>query len=130
MNICCIVYLWGLDFNETGNCPFQREDLHKIMDMLSLKEHHARTLLIHYRWDVEKILAVLVERGTDQLYVEAGVRVTEHANVCSTSSSLTCDVCIEEKPANKFTTMDCGHYFCNDCKYFCLMKLWNLYTQV
>lgn len=94
----------------------QKEDLHRIMDLLSLKEHHARTLLIHYRWDVEKILAVLVERGKDHLYVDAGVRVTDNANPCSSSSFLVCDICIEERPANKFTTMDCGHYFCNDCK--------------
>ncbi|KNA13293.1 hypothetical protein SOVF_118030 [Spinacia oleracea] len=94
----------------------QTEDLRRIMDLLSLKEHHARTLLIHYRWDVEKILAVLVERGKDKLYVEAGVRVIEHAkNPCSSSSFLQCDICIEDRPANKFTTMDCGHYFCNDC---------------
>ncbi|XP_021718700.1 probable E3 ubiquitin-protein ligase ARI2 isoform X1 [Chenopodium quinoa] len=95
----------------------QTEDLHRIMDLLSLKEHHARTLLIHYRWDVEKILAVLVEKGNEQLYVEAGVRVTEHANIPSSSSCsfLDCDICMEEHPANKFTTMDCGHYFCNDC---------------
>lgn len=93
----------------------QSEDLHRIMDVLSLKEHHARTLLIHYRWDVEKVLAVLVERGKDQLYMEAGVKVTEHSNSCSSSSLLMCDICIEEKPAKEFTTMDCGHYFCNDC---------------
>lgn len=107
----------------------QTEDLRRIMDLLSLKEHHARTLLIHYRWDVEKILAVLVERGKDKLYVEAGVRVIEHAkNPCSSSSFLQCDICIEDRPANKFTTMDCGHYFCNDCKSLCLMEVCKVYT--
>ncbi|XP_074264110.1 putative E3 ubiquitin-protein ligase ARI2 isoform X1 [Silene latifolia] len=93
----------------------QREDLRRIMDVLSLKEHHARTLLIHYRWDVERVLAVLVERGKDQLYVEAGVKVIEHSKPCSSSSSLTCGICIEDKPANELMAMDCGHSFCNIC---------------
>lgn len=93
----------------------QKEDLHRIMDVLSLKEHHARTLLIHYRWDVEKVLAVLVERGKDELYVAAGVSVAEHSNLCSPSSFPMCEICMDEKPSNEFTTMDCGHYFCNEC---------------
>ncbi|KAL9242114.1 hypothetical protein vseg_016147 [Gypsophila vaccaria] len=93
----------------------QREDLRRIMDLLSLKEHHARTLLIHYRWDVERVLAVLVERGKDQLYVEAGVRVMEHSKPCSSFSSLTCGICMEDTSANEVTTMDCGHSFCNRC---------------
>ncbi|KAK6136797.1 hypothetical protein DH2020_029467 [Rehmannia glutinosa] len=41
----------------------QREDLRRVMDLLSVKEHHARTLLIHYRWDVEKLISVYVEKG-------------------------------------------------------------------
>ncbi|KAK9740576.1 hypothetical protein RND81_03G045600 [Saponaria officinalis] len=93
----------------------QREDLRRIMDLLSLKEHHARTLLIHYRWDVERVLAVLVERGKDQLYVEAGVRVMELSKPCSSFSSLTCGICMEDALPNEVTTMDCGHSFCNCC---------------
>ncbi|KAL2894728.1 putative E3 ubiquitin-protein ligase ARI2 [Bienertia sinuspersici] len=93
----------------------QTEDLHRIMDLLSLKEHHARTLLIHYRWDVEKVVAVFVERGKDQLYVEAGVKVNEHTDPCPLSSVFMCEICIEDKPASEFTTMDCGHQYCNDC---------------
>ncbi|KVI01962.1 Zinc finger, C6HC-type, partial [Cynara cardunculus var. scolymus] len=54
----------------------QREDLRRVMELLSLREHHARTLLIHYRWDVEKIFAVLVEKGKIRLFTEAGW--TEH----------------------------------------------------
>lgn len=93
----------------------QKEDLHRIMEVLSLKEHHARTLLIHYRWDVEKVLAVLVERGRDELYVAAGVSVAEHSDLSSSSPFLMCKICMDEKPADEFTAMDCGHYFCNEC---------------
>ncbi|KAL9275703.1 putative E3 ubiquitin-protein ligase ARI1 [Drosera capensis] len=94
----------------------QKEDLQRIMDMMSLSEHHARTILIHYRWDVETALSVFVERGRDQLFAEAGVKIMERSDPCSSSSStLYCAVCMGEKSAHEFTTMDCAHYFCNEC---------------
>ncbi|CAL8988756.1 unnamed protein product [Prunus brigantina] len=95
----------------------QRDDLQRVMDVLSLKEYHARTLLIHYRWDVDKVLAVLVERGKDRLYAEAGVTVVEDDNLVSSqfSSEVMCGICMDEIPSDQVTIMDCGHYFCNDC---------------
>lgn len=95
----------------------QREDLRRVMDLLSLREHHARTLLIHYRWDVERLFAVLVEKGKTCLFAEAGVTVPEEVDVGSSVSSSTvmCDICIEEVAGSEVTKMDCGHYFCNDC---------------
>ncbi|KAK4378371.1 hypothetical protein RND71_000233 [Anisodus tanguticus] len=76
----------------------QREDLRRVMDLLSLREHHARTLLIHYRWDVERLLAVLVEKGRTCLFAEAGVPVLEEVDFGSSvsSSNVICDICIEE----------------------------------
>ncbi|ONI32775.1 hypothetical protein PRUPE_1G384900 [Prunus persica] len=95
----------------------QRDDLQRVMDVLSLKEYHARTLLIHYRWDVDKVLAVLVERGKDRLYAEAGVTVVEDDNLVSSqfSSEVMCGICMDEIPSDQVTIMDCGHYFCNYC---------------
>lgn len=89
--------------------------MQRVMDVLSLKEYHARTLLIHYRWDVDKVLAVYVERGKELLYEKAGVTMVEHGQL---SSEVMCDICMEEIPANEVTIMDCGHCFCNDCKFF------------
>ncbi|KAJ4716447.1 RBR-type E3 ubiquitin transferase [Melia azedarach] len=94
----------------------QREDLRRVMDLLSLREHHARTLLIHYRWDVEKLLAVLVEKGKASLFAEAGVTVKEDANSSPPfSSTVMCEICMEDVSGDKATKMDCGHCFCNDC---------------
>ncbi|KAH8498361.1 hypothetical protein Peur_073556 [Populus x canadensis] len=96
----------------------QREDLRRVMELLSLKEHHARTLLIHYRWDVEKLLAVLVEKGKSCLFTEAGVTVVENVDddaPLSSSSTITCDICIEDASADTATRMECGHCFCNNC---------------
>lgn len=93
----------------------QREDLHRVMDMLSLREHHARTLLIHYCWDVEKVFTVLVENGKDKLYAEAGVTEVDHNNLSLPQFTVVCDICTEEASPDVVTTMDCGHYFCNNC---------------
>lgn len=94
----------------------QREDLRRVMDLLSLREHHARTLLIHYRWDVERLFAVLVEKGKPCLFAEAGVKVLEHQDLNSPlCSTIMCDICMEDLPSDEATRVDCGHCFCNNC---------------
>lgn len=88
------------------------------MELLSLREHHARTLLIHYRWDVEKIFAVLVEKGKDRLFKEAGLPMLHSHDLDPSVSTCTtmCDICMEDLPSSEQTKMDCGHCFCNNCK--------------
>ncbi|KAF5745642.1 E3 ubiquitin-protein ligase ARI2 [Tripterygium wilfordii] len=97
----------------------QKEDLRRVMDLLSLREHHARTLLIHYRWDVEKLFAVLVDKGKTCLFTEAGVTIVEPLDIelplSSSSSTITCDICMDDVSGDKVTRMDCGHCFCNNC---------------
>ncbi|RWR74239.1 putative E3 ubiquitin-protein ligase ARI2 isoform X1 [Cinnamomum micranthum f. kanehirae] len=94
----------------------QTQDLCKVMDMLTLREQHARTLLIYHRWDIERLFAVLVDKGRDQLFSEAGVTILEHKNPVSLQfSQLTCNICIEDMSPDEFTSMDCGHCFCNKC---------------
>ncbi|XP_041015754.1 probable E3 ubiquitin-protein ligase ARI2 isoform X1 [Juglans microcarpa x Juglans regia] len=94
----------------------QREDLRSVMEMLSLREHHARTLLIHYRWDVERLVAVLVEKGKACLFAEAGVTVVGHQDLDSSLHSIVmCDICMEGVPGGEATRVDCGHCFCNSC---------------
>lgn len=94
------------------------------MELLSLREHHARTLLIHYRWDVDRVFEVFGDKGPDQLYKEACVMVYDDGVVSSAkhSSVTVCEICMEEFRFDKMTTMDCGHCFCNDCKYNILFQ--------
>ncbi|GLJ22723.1 hypothetical protein SUGI_0428140 [Cryptomeria japonica] len=103
----------------------QREDLHKVVELLRLKEQHARTLLIHHRWDVEKLLSVFVDKGSDRCLSEAGVMVLEPTSSCSTSlpSSVLCEICMDDKLQEEVTMMECGHCFCNECwtNYFVIM---------
>ncbi|MCL7031076.1 hypothetical protein MKW94_027167 [Papaver nudicaule] len=92
----------------------QREDLRRVMELIDLTEQHARTLLIYHRWDVEKVFAVFVDRGKDKLFEEAGITVKiNQAPGTAPAAAMTCEVCMEE--AQKATTMDCGHNFCDDC---------------
>jgi ariadne-1 len=89
----------------------QREDLRKVMDILFLKEQVARTLLIHYRWDFERLFLAFGERGTHWLYSQAGVANRQE----STNSIVTiCSGCTEEYLKKEdMTMMDCGHTFCS-----------------
>nr|GMD89081.1 probable E3 ubiquitin-protein ligase ARI2 [Ipomoea batatas] len=95
----------------------QKEDLQRLMDLLSIKEYHARTLLIHYRWDVDNVFTVFVEKGKERLYADAGLTI-ECKDDCSLSEStadMTCEICFDDISAAMTTVMDCGHSFCNDC---------------
>ncbi|XP_044490141.1 probable E3 ubiquitin-protein ligase ARI2 isoform X2 [Mangifera indica] len=94
----------------------QREDLQRVMNLFSLREHHARTLLIHHRWDVEKLLEVLADKEKASLFSDAGVTVNEDiGSSLYSSSEVMCDICMEEVSAEAATKMDCGHCFCNEC---------------
>lgn len=92
------------------------------MELLSLREHHARTLLIHYRWDVEKLFAILVEKGKAALFAQAGLPLVEKDDINPPLSSCTvmCIICMDDVPSCDVTKMDCGHCFCNSCKHHTL----------
>ena len=88
------------------------------MELLGLKEHHARTLLIHYRWDVERIFELLDQKGRDRLFSEAGIPLGTANNAGSPSATeVTCNVCYDDVPLTAASHMDCGHNYCNECEY-------------
>ncbi|XP_075511234.1 putative E3 ubiquitin-protein ligase ARI2 isoform X2 [Primulina tabacum] len=94
----------------------QREDLQRVVDLISLREQHARTLLIHHRWDVEKLIAVYVEKGKAFLFSEAGVAADKFADLDPLEpSSVKCNICMDDVPAQEVTAMECGHCFCDNC---------------
>uniref|UniRef100_A0A7N0V0S5 RBR-type E3 ubiquitin transferase n=2 Tax=Kalanchoe fedtschenkoi TaxID=63787 RepID=A0A7N0V0S5_KALFE len=94
----------------------QKADLQRVMDLFSLREHHARTLLIHFRWDVHKLISVFVENGADRLYSLVGIVLPkDFPSSVSDLSTVGCQICFEEKMSSEVTMMDCGHYFCKGC---------------
>ncbi|XP_058750542.1 probable E3 ubiquitin-protein ligase ARI1 isoform X1 [Vicia villosa] len=94
----------------------QKEDLRRVMDMLSVRQHHARTLLIYHRWDVDHLFEVYVEKGKAYMFAQAGVSVDECRGSNSLlSASVMCEICMDDIPSDEVTRVDCGHCFCNSC---------------
>lgn len=96
----------------------QKADLQSVMQFLPISEHNARVLLIEYRWNVEKVLDVLVDKGKDYLFAEAGISTSKREDSASSSSSsfsLTCCVCFDDVSSNNASMMDCCHTYCNTC---------------
>uniref|UniRef100_A0A7N0T0Z0 RBR-type E3 ubiquitin transferase n=1 Tax=Kalanchoe fedtschenkoi TaxID=63787 RepID=A0A7N0T0Z0_KALFE len=96
----------------------QRDDLSRVMDLLAVRECHARTLLIYYRWDVEKLFSEYVENGLASLCSKIGLRMSAEnsSSDSSLASSVRCDICMEDDvPGTSASQMDCGHRFCDDC---------------
>lgn len=100
------------------------------MELLSLREHHARTLLIHYRWCIDTLFGVLAEKGKSFLFAQAGVPVVESCDLLSPGSFTTmmCVICIDDVPGSEVTKMDCGHCFCNNCKHLFFLCV-NMFLQ-
>ncbi|XP_020881926.1 putative E3 ubiquitin-protein ligase ARI4 [Arabidopsis lyrata subsp. lyrata] len=46
----------------------QKEVMVRVMELLSVKENQARTLLIHYQWNVDKLFSVYIDQGKDLLF--------------------------------------------------------------
>lgn len=97
----------------------QKEDLRRVMELLSVREHHARTLLIHHQWDVERLISVYVDRGKSCMFADAGVTVVDFIDLdpLDSSSKVMCNICMDDIEERDVTRMDCGHCFCNDCKF-------------
>ncbi|URE05767.1 IBR domain [Musa troglodytarum] len=96
----------------------QKEVLQNVMSLLLINEQQARSLLIHYRWNVQKVSDYFERKGKEPLFQEAGVVISDDRDLDMLGSStavITCNVCFEDVAVLDATKMDCGHFFCNDC---------------
>ncbi|CAL4917969.1 unnamed protein product [Urochloa decumbens] len=94
----------------------QQQDLSMVMGIFNIKQHHARALLIHYRWNIDRLNDHLDRKGQDCMLMEAGVVVVPSAGSKRPSrKKVTCMVCFEDFSPRAISAMDCGHSFCNDC---------------
>ncbi|XP_040378462.1 probable E3 ubiquitin-protein ligase ARI1 isoform X2 [Oryza brachyantha] len=90
------------------------------MNLLNIKQHAARTLLIHHRWKMHCIYDHLDRKGRGRMLTEACIVLPENNSMSAAGSRthptrVTCNVCFEDLPITEASTMDCGHCFCNDC---------------
>lgn len=61
--------------------------------------------------------SMLEEKGTYKLFYEAVVTIVEGNDLAALQwSQVTCNIYIEDVSTEANTTMDYGHYFCNNCK--------------
>ncbi|EOA25192.1 hypothetical protein CARUB_v10018509mg [Capsella rubella] len=96
----------------------QKQVLVRVMELLSVKENQARTLLIYYQWDVDKLFCLFADQGKDRLFSCAGLTAFDPCLVSSTRMMVMncCDICMEDDlPSDVMTRMECGHSFCNGC---------------
>ncbi|OEL29370.1 putative E3 ubiquitin-protein ligase ARI2 [Dichanthelium oligosanthes] len=100
----------------------QQQDLFMVMGLFNIKQHHARALLIHYRWNTDRLNDHLERKGQDRTLMEAGVVLQENNSTGSSAGSktpsrkkVTCNVCFEDFFPSAILAMDCGHLFCNAC---------------
>ncbi|CAL9158720.1 unnamed protein product [Musa hybrid cultivar] len=96
----------------------QKEVLQNVMSLLLINEQQARSLLIYYRWNVQKVYDSFERKGKEPLFQEAGVVISDDRDLDILGSStavITCNVCFEDVAVLDATKMDCGHLFCNDC---------------
>lgn len=100
--------------------------LNKLMEILAIKESQARLLLMHHRWNVERVFDALDRKGKERLFIESGLTYVKDDLIgfnlnqlplrCEGDRvSFLCNVCFEEVDAKEVTGMECGHYFCNCC---------------
>ena len=118
---------YRLEIETLFHLGIQLQDLRKVEAVLGVNTPHARTLLIHHRWDVDSLFGKLADVGEDRLFALAGLPPRDKEVEHSVQSGFTCRICYSDVEADEATVMDCGHGFCNDCK---LGQLAVLLTQV
>nr|CAB3498603.1 unnamed protein product [Digitaria exilis] len=116
----------------------QQQDLSMVMGVFNIKQHHARALLIHYRWNTFRLNDHLERKGQDRMLTEAGVVLPRENKTtaapppppASTTNKqpsrkktktktkkkeASCNVCFEDFSPHAMSAMDCGHSFCDAC---------------
>mmetsp|Transcript_12045 Transcript_12045/g.25884 ORF Transcript_12045/g.25884 Transcript_12045/m.25884 type:complete len:537 (+) Transcript_12045:152-1762(+) len=88
-----------------------------ITHILGCSKAVAKSLLVFYRWDKEKLASVLADKGPEYLYKLAGVVETpaQPSAESSCSQTLQCIICCSEMTGEESCAMDCGHSFCKTC---------------
>eukprot|EP00271_Cylindrocystis_brebissonii_P008378 TRINITY_DN2258_c0_g1_i4.p1 TRINITY_DN2258_c0_g1~~TRINITY_DN2258_c0_g1_i4.p1 ORF type:complete len:701 (-),score=209.59 TRINITY_DN2258_c0_g1_i4:1181-3283(-) len=102
--------------NKKSLLAAQLSALRQVADVLGLRLHHARTLLIFHRWDVEALFGKLADAGEERLFQKAGLPPRQAMEApMSAETEVLCGICYSDVEAKEACMMDCGHSFCNTC---------------
>ena len=107
----------------------QEKEIKSVSDLFSISPSIAATLLRHFQWKKEKLIAKFLD-NPDQIYKEAGITF-DSSNVATTTNNDNnnnynnnnnnkdenemCSICGDEMTKMSSSSMICGHLFCNDC---------------
>ncbi|KAI0978171.1 hypothetical protein GJ496_011485 [Pomphorhynchus laevis] len=103
------------------------EIVEEVYDILGLSKSVVRMLLLHYKWDKEKLIERYFESDTTQLLCDANITPassdftdTENCLLSSSSSTICadavyCGICFLCFPMDGTSSLRCRHEFCNTC---------------
>ncbi|XP_071965715.1 E3 ubiquitin-protein ligase arih1-like [Antedon mediterranea] len=101
------------------------DTIREVNNVVEIPATVTRILLNHFKWDKEKLMERYYDGDQDRLFSEAHI-VSPHrqstpqsaSKVNTRSSSClmqSCMVCCRTMPTNDFSSLECGHKFCNEC---------------
>uniref|UniRef100_A0A7S0R3F9 RBR-type E3 ubiquitin transferase n=1 Tax=Chlamydomonas leiostraca TaxID=1034604 RepID=A0A7S0R3F9_9CHLO len=97
----------------------QVEAISHVTSLTGCSKAKALALLVNYRWNDERVLSIMADKGLDALYESVGLptEAPHPAPATSGSEEVTCNICCESVAPNKASSLapDCSHIFCNDC---------------
>lgn len=97
----------------------QGEAVAEVAGIWNCKRSIAKTLLMHYMWDKEKLLSDFAERGAEYVYKAAGIAQPSDSDAglgpLDPTAPISCEVCMCEAPGAECGRNGCGHTFCNTC---------------
>eukprot|EP00884_Botryococcus_braunii_P004214 jgi/Botrbrau1/13794/Bobra.0056s0044.1 len=96
----------------------QENALTQVMGIMACSTAAARSLLIHFCWNTERLFGELADVGAERLFKKAGVAwpaSQPDPSVATKGDDMTCGTCFADVKPDECTVMDCGHGFCNSC---------------
>lgn len=99
-------------FNHMGTTVKQ------VCSILELPETTARKLLNHFKWDQEKLIEKYYDDNPQAFFKKVNVNNPFIKNVYNKSESIgdkICGICITAVPFADAMSLNCGHFFCNQC---------------
>ncbi|KAI8472707.1 MAG: hypothetical protein J3K34DRAFT_204977 [Monoraphidium minutum] len=104
----------------------QRGAIDEVTGIFGYSGGVAKTMLMAYRWDKDRLLNDLGDKGYDHVCHVAGLASTQQqqdggaasaaaAAKAGPGATATCGVCMSDVPAGEVSTNSCGHAFCDDC---------------
>ena len=97
------------------------QSIEQIRTVISLPSATIRTLLKHFKWDVQKLLEKLFDSNRDRLFTEVGIatkaekKETKKQKSKRSKEATDCLICYMCVAIDQMFGLDCGHFYCREC---------------